>query len=91
MNMATWYEVCVNITSGEGIQDSSAVGTLEQAKRAIERFRAMYPKAHTIFVRQHPRNAKPQRPYRVLHTLTVRDGMTVNERRTIAAQSVGVA
>jgi hypothetical protein len=95
MTLSTWYEVCVNIDKDQGIQDSSSAATLDSAKNAIQRFRVLYPKAHMIFVRQHTRGTKPNRhagrtgdnrPYRVLHALTVTDGTTADERRSRATE-----
>ena len=64
----TWYEV---LASGEGIADSSAVATLDEAKGAVRRFQALYPQAQLIFVRQHFRRSSR---FRVLHELTVKAG-----------------
>ena len=80
MSLSTWYEVCVSI-DGKVVEDSSVRGNLEGAKREIQRFRAMYPDADSIFVRQYPKKAPANRRCRVLHTLTVHKGSTAQERR----------
>lgn len=69
MNIATWYEVCVVDTLRKNEQiDNSAVGTLEQAKRAVTRFSDLYLcYGIMIFVRQHTRG---RHGFRVLHKLT---------------------
>lgn len=77
-----WYEVAVTDHNGTQI-DNSACGTLEVAKRAVTRFRALYPSVQWITV-----NRKNRGRVTSLHTLTVHNGTTASERRAMASREV---
>lgn len=67
----TWYEVCVS--QENQIREVEVSGNLEGAKRRVEELQKRWPDHEMIFVRQHRQN----KPFRVMHKLTVRQAAPV--------------
>ena len=87
-----WY--VVEVTAADGKQlDNSMCGSLEIARRAVARFRALYPDAEWITVNRQKRGTGWQGRDRVtaLHAMTVHRGTTAQERRAAASVTGGAA
>jgi hypothetical protein len=82
MALSTSYEVIVSDTKPTPAYiDRSSHGTLDSAKFGIDRFRRLYPNAPLIFARQYLRSHSSSSRFRILHNLTVHNGLTAEERR----------
>lgn len=75
-----WYSV--EVTGHDGTQlDNSAAGSLEMARSAVKRFRALYPGAQWITTNRHKRGR-----ITALISMTVHNGTTAAERREAASK-----
>ncbi len=86
MSAHTWYEACVTLTPKGEVTDSSPRTTMDSVRAAVAHFRELYPQAALIFVRMHF-HKKGKCATKILHTLTVNNGMTAEERRKRAVDS----
>lgn len=86
MSAHSWYDVNVTHEAKGPIAESAVACTLDSAKSRVADFRKLYPTAALIFVRLHFHKAG--RPaVKILHSLTVSNGMTADERRKRAIES----
>jgi hypothetical protein len=78
-----WYEVAVTDAAGREL-DNSMCPSIEGARRAVARFRALYPSVRWITV-----NRKKAGRVTALVSMAVHNGTTAQERRNIAVAAEG--